>query len=231
MCSTQAVGAPIRHNVELCGVEQGKARKRMVLPLQIEKVGGHRRLVLKGHWKSWIGGPEVNKAISMWVRQRSYQDCVDQAENRGAGANAEGEGEDSHSCEPGRPAKHTNAKAQVLPPRLHQGFPAGSLDDFLRRVLAAHPLLHFFINGHIQVGAQLLIQLPVNLFLFGTPVEARPLCLAAKQPRRSSTKMDHLQSPSPQSALGADLNKMTSMPLLHFGWPIDFRAGCRASNL
>src|SRR5207253_3383411 len=59
-----------------------------------------------------------------------------------------------------------------------QGFPAGGADHFLRNVqaslfqpdgakgiLATHALFHLFSRFHLQVGAQLLIQLPVDLLL------------------------------------------------------------------
>jgi hypothetical protein len=60
----------------------------------------------------------------------------------------------------------------------HSRFPAARANDFLadfeastlqadcaKGFIAAHPVLHLFFGGHLLIGAKLLIQLPVDLFL------------------------------------------------------------------
>ena len=60
----------------------------------------------------------------------------------------------------------------------HSRFPAARANDFLadfeastlqadcaKGFCAAHPILYLFFGGHLLIGAQLLIQLPVHLLL------------------------------------------------------------------
>jgi len=75
-------------------------------------------------------------------------------------------------------AQHAKAEAEVQPARLHKGFPAARANDFLadfeapslqahcsKGFFTAHPVLYLLFGSHLLVGAKLLIQLPLDLFL------------------------------------------------------------------
>src|SRR5438105_4192410 len=82
------------------------------------------------------------------------------------------------SREAGGLAQRASAKAHVAPQCIHYGFPTARANDFLadfeastlqadcaKGFLAAHPVLHLLFGGHLLIGAKLIIQLPVDLFL------------------------------------------------------------------
>src|SRR6476646_10203125 len=106
------------------------------------------------------------------------QYLIQEAEDRGVGADAKRERQYCYGGEKGAFAKTSQSVAQVLPACLDERFPAARANDFLadfeasslqadctKGFLASHPVLHLLFGGHLLIGAKLFIQLPVNLFL------------------------------------------------------------------
>src|SRR5258708_6768809 len=103
---------------------------------------------------------------------------INECKNRRGGSDTQGEREHYSSREARGFAERTNAKAHISPTRLDERFPGARADDFLRKFkvaalqthrangfLAAPAFPHLFRRRHFQVGAQFLVQLPVDLFL------------------------------------------------------------------
>jgi len=64
-CSAQGIRAPICCNVEFRSAKQCQACKRVIFPLQVEKVRGHWCQVFDRQCKPWIWRPEIHKTIGM----------------------------------------------------------------------------------------------------------------------------------------------------------------------
>ena len=110
--------------------------------------------------------------------QSAEKERIDHAEDGSVCADAESERQDCDGSEAGGLAEHASSEAQILPTGRHKRFPAGRAHDFLRdfeapslqaycpkRILAAHPLRHLFVGGHIEKATQLFVQLPFDAFL------------------------------------------------------------------
>ena len=110
--------------------------------------------------------------------QSAEKERIDHAEDGSVCADAESERQDCDGSEAGGLPERARSKAQILPQRLHKRFPAGRADDFLRNFkippLQAHcpksflpsdAVPHLCLGSHFLVGAKLLIQVPVDLFL------------------------------------------------------------------
>jgi len=103
---------------------------------------------------------------------------VQQAEDGGVRADAEGQWNHSNSGKSGISAQRTQAEAHILPEGFHKRFPAGGADDFLRsfqvaafqahgpkRLLTAHPLVHLFFDSYPPEAMKFFIQFLVDTFL------------------------------------------------------------------
>src|SRR5260370_1206171 len=134
-----------------------------------------------------IGEAQEYELLRVGQRKVTKQNGVHDAEDRGVSTDAKSEGEHRDEREAGAFAQHAGGEAHILPTRVHKGFPAARTDHFLRSVdaatlqahfakggHAAHPLLDLFFSCHLLVGAKLLIQLPVDLFLYEQG--AKPAC-------------------------------------------------------
>ena len=143
----------------LPGTVNGNFLETLILrfPIEVRRVAD----VFTGAVAAFL--PYHREAVWVVVRERSQQDSVDQAEDSGVRADAEGKGEDGDGGEPRRLAQHANGKAQILPAGFHKRFPAGGADLFPRnvhpaalqahgakRILTAHALLHLFLGCHLQ---------------------------------------------------------------------------------
>src|SRR5213082_2850377 len=130
---------------------------------------------------------------------------------------------------------------QILPARLHKKFPAARADDFLaafeiaslqahgaKRILTTYALPHLFCRCHFQVGGQLLIQLPVDLFSSEKGTE--PNCDISEQ--RHGSPLRGLQNsgdgrhlPAPFSCFAVEplssLRRQSVVPCppVVLGWP------------
>ena len=82
--------------------------------------------------------PEEHELAGVCNGKRSQHDHVEQAEDRGVGADAEGKGEDGDEGEARAGGEHAQAVAQVLREVLEGGLPAGGTDAVLDGVGAAH---------------------------------------------------------------------------------------------
>ena len=81
-------------------------------------------------------------------------------------SDAQSERENCDGCEAGVASQSAYCVAQILPPRLHKRFPAGSANDFpcgfetphfqthcSNCIVVAHTLLHLFMGRHLQIAA------------------------------------------------------------------------------
>src|SRR6266404_6456157 len=119
-----------------------------------------------------------HKTFGIRIRQRPQEHGVHYREDRAVDAKTESECEKSDDGKAWTFAEYTHSVAQVSPARLHERFPVARANGFLckfkaaalqpngaKGILATHALFHLFIRFHLQVGAQLLIQLQVDLIL------------------------------------------------------------------
>src|SRR5436309_12574088 len=106
---------------------------------------------------------ELEKRSGILRRHCAKHQRIYEAEDCSVRADAKGKSQNSNTSEAGRLTQRAETEAQILPARLHERFPAGSPDDFLRnfetsllqmhgakRILATHPLLHLFFGRHLQ---------------------------------------------------------------------------------
>ena len=63
---------------------------------------------------------QEHQPVGLVVGQRAQQDRVDHAEDRGVGADAQGQGQDGHGGESGTPRQHPSPVTDVLPPGFHR---------------------------------------------------------------------------------------------------------------
>jgi len=119
-----------------------------------------------------------NEPLGIFRRNAAKKQSINHAEDGHVRGNAKSRRENGDESKTRIFAKNASSKAQILPARLHKGFPAARANDFLckfkaaalqthcaKGFLAAHPLLDLFFSCHLLVGAKLLIQLPVDLLL------------------------------------------------------------------
>jgi hypothetical protein len=76
---------------------------------------------------------EEHEPVRLLVGKRAQQHRVDHAEDRGVGADAQGQGQDGHGGESGAARQHASPVTDVLPPGLHApSTPDGLLPAVLR---------------------------------------------------------------------------------------------------
>lgn len=93
------------------GVEEGG------LLLPVEEVAGGSAVALAG----FVVGPEHDDAVAIDVGERGEEDGIEEAEDSGGGANAQGEGEQGDGSEAGALPEETKAVANVAPEFGHEG--------------------------------------------------------------------------------------------------------------
>src|ERR1700722_19531197 len=107
----------------------------MRLPFQIVEVGIGRAKDLRGKFELRIGRVEIDEAVRIAIGQRTQQDCIDQAKDSRACADAEREREYRGEGEARRATQRTHAVVDILHDALDewQGMPvANCLASLLR---------------------------------------------------------------------------------------------------
>jgi hypothetical protein len=88
----------------------------------VEEIGGVGVLEL-GNAEPRGGVPHPHQPLRVGVGQRPQQDAVDDAEDRGVGADAEGQGEDREQGESRLPQELADGGAEVAEERIHRQAP------------------------------------------------------------------------------------------------------------
>src|SRR5262245_31018214 len=125
-----------------------------------------------------IPGKNARQFIGPLDRQRAKEKHVHDAEDRRIGPDAQAEREHGHQSETGGFQQHSRAEAQVLPEVFYPSQPAlisicllhlrHSTETEPRRSLCffqAHPLLQIVLNLHLEMRADLLLQLSFDTSL------------------------------------------------------------------
>ncbi len=93
---------------------------------RLERFGAHRDVEIVGRREDirlavrcGIAGPQRQHSFGVGIRQRSQQDPVDQAENRGVRRNAQREREGGGQRETGSPGEYAKSVDQVLAESVH----------------------------------------------------------------------------------------------------------------
>ena len=123
-----------------------------------------------------VDGPDVNEAVDISERECAEKHGVDQAEDCGVGAHAEGEREDCGGGERRAFAEQTQRVAQILGKRIEKSGGPGFADGFFHLFEAARVDLSFaagfvgseatgaiFVGEEIGVGAEFGVEVGFGL--------------------------------------------------------------------
>src|SRR5258708_18757814 len=162
---------------------RGVVEKVLVKLIRIEKKS--TAVLRADHDTATVVIAQTIELLRVGYGQELQHHRINECKNRRGGSDTQGEREHNSSREPKGFEERTNAKAHISPTRLDERFPTGGANDFLadfevaalqthraKGILAAHPLLHLFFGGHLQICAALLIQLLIDLFLSSQSSEA-----------------------------------------------------------
>ncbi len=101
--------------VEGCKAVPGESGEGATLPLEVQKIGGRWIDVVS----MLVKRVEYDDAFGVGIGQRTQQGGVDDAEDRGVGADAEGQRQHRNSGEGWVLCQRASAEADVLPETVH----------------------------------------------------------------------------------------------------------------
>jgi hypothetical protein len=126
--------------------------------------------------RRFVRGPlEDDEALRIVNWQRPKENCINQAEDGGVGADAEGEREDGGGSKARRFAQHAEGEAEVLEKRVEER-KAASIAVFVFGLLRAaeadeglaagfggrEATLKIFFDGELQVGRDFVVEVAVE---------------------------------------------------------------------